>query len=124
MACIFSTAILDFSAGMTDSFEGRGLIRGGGGLIGGFTVYWKLYLFRLILSDDVVQVVVLLREEVTSFTQFRGEILHHLVIGWRILHHVDDVIEFFLVDFGLHFLPFGLDVLFIDLMKNDDDELQ
>ncbi len=32
----FSTVLLDLSAAMTDSFEGRVLIRGG--LIGGFTV--------------------------------------------------------------------------------------
>ncbi len=36
MACIFNTVVLDISAGITDSFEGRGLIRGG--LIGGSTV--------------------------------------------------------------------------------------
>ncbi len=37
MACIFNTVLLDLTAAMTDSFEGRGLIRGGGGVIGGFT---------------------------------------------------------------------------------------
>ncbi len=36
MACIFDTVLLDLSAAMTDSFEERGLIRGG--LIGGFRV--------------------------------------------------------------------------------------
>ncbi len=28
MACIFNTVLLDLSAGINDSFEGRGLIRG------------------------------------------------------------------------------------------------
>ncbi len=32
MACIFNTVLLDLTAGNTDSFEGAGLIRGGGGL--------------------------------------------------------------------------------------------
>ncbi len=42
MECIFNTVLLDLSATMTDSFEGRGLIRGGG-LTGRFTVYWYVF---------------------------------------------------------------------------------
>ncbi len=53
MACIFNAVLLDLSAGITDSFEGR-LIRGGGGysrglirgevLIGGlFTSVLRVY---------------------------------------------------------------------------------
>ncbi len=38
MACIFNAISLDLTAGMTDSFEGRGAYPRGGGLIGGFTV--------------------------------------------------------------------------------------
>ncbi len=43
MACIFNTVLLDLSAAMTDSFEGRGAYSRVGGLfegwlIGGFTV--------------------------------------------------------------------------------------
>ncbi len=36
MACIFNTVLLDLSVAMTDSFEGRGLIRGRG-------AYWRIY---------------------------------------------------------------------------------
>ncbi len=38
MACIFNTVLLDLSAAMTDSFDGRGAYSRGGGLIGGFMV--------------------------------------------------------------------------------------
>ncbi len=33
MACIFNTVLLDLSASMTDSFEGRGGVFEGGGLL-------------------------------------------------------------------------------------------
>ncbi len=33
LACIFNTALLDLTAGMTDSFEGRGAYSRGGGLL-------------------------------------------------------------------------------------------
>ncbi len=35
MACIFDTVLLDLAAGITVSFERRGLIRGG--------AYWRFY---------------------------------------------------------------------------------
>ncbi len=37
MACIFNTVLLDLSAAMTDSFEGRGGLFEGGG------AYWRIY---------------------------------------------------------------------------------
>ncbi len=46
MACIFNTVLLDLSAALTDSFEGRGPIRGGG-LIGAFTVHLYYYGIRV-----------------------------------------------------------------------------
>ncbi len=36
VACIFNTVLIDLTAGITDSFEGRGGYSRGGGLTGGF----------------------------------------------------------------------------------------